>query len=218
MKKLYGIGVGPGDKELITVKGLRLIRECDCVFIPRSKGRSLVGSIVRDYIRYKKTVYLDFTMGDENRENYRAAAISIENELGNGHKGVFLTLGDPLTYSTYIYLMEEAKKTGMEIETVPGITSFNAAASLINMPVVMRDETFCLCDRGIDREILRKADSICILKVNQSKGPIIDRLEEEGFEYAYIKRGTMSGQEILTDKERIKMDDDYMSLIIGRRK
>lgn len=217
MKKVYGIGVGPGDKELITLKAYNLIKGDSLIFAPKSRGESTAAAIVSEYTEGKSIIELDFPMGEDNSERYKAAAEKIDNMLMDGQSGIFLTLGDPMTYSTYIYLMFELSKLGVEVETVPGITSYNAAASCLNQPVTLKGEGFYLCDGVIDGEILKRIDSICILKVNKNKKQIIDMLEKHNFNYVYISRCTQEGQKILRDKDKILNDEDYMSLILGRR-
>jgi precorrin-2/cobalt-factor-2 C20-methyltransferase len=217
MKKIYGIGIGPGDKELITLKGYRLIRECDYVFIPKSKGESLAGKIVGDYLEGKRIIELDFPMGDDNSERYKASAINICEILKEDEFGVFLTLGDPMTYSTYIYLMLEFKNIDIEVETIPGITSFNSAAARLSLPLTLREESFYLADGDVEEEILKKVNSVCILKIIKNKLRIIEKLETQGFEYVFVKRCSMENEEIIYDKEEMLKDKDYMSLIYARR-
>ena len=123
-----------------------------------------------------------------------------------------------MTYSTYLYLMLEVKHYDIEIETIPGISSFAASTSKLNLPLTLKDESFYLCDGDIDIEVLKRVNSICILKVNKKKKEIIEKLENENFSYVYVKRVTRADEKILYDKEEILSDDDYMSLIIGRKK
>ncbi len=217
MKMVYGIGIGPGDKELITLKAYRLIRTCDCVFIPESKGESLAAAIVHEYIKDKKVVELSFPMGEDNKQRYRQGARIINETLQEDEVGVFLTLGDPMTYSTYAYLMQELADVNIETETIPGITSFNAAASVLGLPVVLRDESFYLADGAVDEEILKRVDSVCILKVVKDKENIINRLEKHGFECIYVKRCTQEAQKIMYDRREMLEDNDYMSLIFARK-
>ena len=217
MKKLYGVGIGPGDHELITLKAYNLIRNCDYIFAPKSKGKSLAKEIVSEYTKDKEIIELDFPMGEDNEARYVHAAQKIENTLMDDEKAVFLTLGDSMVYSTYIYLMFELQKIGVITETVPGITSFTAAASCINTPITIRDESFYLCDKQLDEEVLKRVDSVCILKVNKQKEKIIELLEKNNFQYVYIKRCTQEDQTILYDKKEILKDQDYISLILARR-
>lgn len=217
MKKLYGIGVGPGDRELITLKAVNVLKECDYVFIPKSRGESLAGSIAREYTKNKEIIELDFPMGEDNSERYKNAAIKIEETLKDGQMAGFLTLGDPMTYSTYIYLMMELGKIGVEVETIPGITSFGASASRLQIPLTLKDESFYLCDGIVDEEILKRVQSICILKVKRDLENTIQKLENNGFKYVYVKRCTQETERIIEDKDEMLLDKDYMALIIGRR-
>lgn len=217
MKIVYGIGVGPGDKELITLKAINILKGSDYVFIPRSRGESLAGSIASEYISDKKIIELDFPMGEDNGERYEKAAAAIEETLKNGERASFLTLGDPMTYSTYIYLMMELTKLNIEVETIPGITSFGAAASKLQIPLTLKDESFYLCDGEVDEEILKRVNTIGILKVKRDLENTIRKLEENGFKFTYVKRCTQREEKIITDKEEMLLDGEYMALIIGRR-
>jgi precorrin-2/cobalt-factor-2 C20-methyltransferase len=217
MKKLYGIGIGPGDMELLTLKAYNLIKSCDYVFIPESKGDSLAGKITSEYIKDKKVIELSFPMGEDNQERYVQAAQIINEALKDDEVGTFLTLGDPMTYSTYAYLMNELIILNVVTETIPGITSYNAAAALLGLPITLKDESFYLVDGNIDEEILKRIDSICILKVSKNKQEIIDKLERHGFDYTYVKRCTQENQAVIYDKETMLADKDYMSLIFARR-
>ena len=218
MRKIIGIGVGPGDKELITLKGYNLIRNCDYVFLPSSKGNSLAGKIVSDYTVGKRIIEIDFPMGEDNEERYKAAAIKINEILGEDEVGVFLTLGDPMTYSTYLYLLIELKKTDLMVETIPGITSFNAAASRLSLPLTLKDESFYLADGYLDEEILKRVNTVCVLKIIKNKLDIMDKLTKHGFEYVCVKRCTQENEALIYEKSEILEDKDYMSLIYARRK
>ena len=217
MKKLYGIGVGPGDSELITLKGINAIKQSDYIFIPKSKGDSTAGLIADEYTEGKNIIELEFPMGEDNSDRYKKAAKIIDKTLKDGQVASFLTLGDPMTYSTYIYLILELSEYNIDISTIPGITSFGASTSILNTPLTLKGESFYLCDGDIDIEVLKRIDSICILKVNKNKEDIISKLESENFKYVYVKRCTRADEKIIYDKEEILKDNDYMSLIFGRR-
>ncbi len=217
MKKVYGIGIGPGDKELLTLKGYRLIKECDYIFAPESRGKSLAKSIVSEYTEGREVIELAFPMGEDNSGRYKDAACIIERTLSDGECAVFLTLGDPMTYSTYIYLMNELTLLGIEVQTVPGVTSYNAAAAALNTPITIKDESFVLCDGKPDEEMLKRVESICILKMSKNKEEILSILEKNDFKYSYVRRCSQDEQKILFDKREILLDNDYMSLIFARK-
>lgn len=217
MRKFYGVGIGPGDPELITLKAIRVIESSDYVFVPASRGESTAKGIALQYLEGKKVVELDFPMGKDNADRYKSSAREIDQILKDGQVGSFLTLGDPMTYSTYIYLMGELGAYDFEVETIPGITSFNAAASKLLEPLTVRGDSFYLCDGEVDTEVLKRVDSIAILKTNKYKKENLEKLEKEGFEYRYVRRCTRADEEIIFDRDKIIADSDYMSLIIGRR-
>lgn len=218
MKKIHGIGVGPGNGEYMTVKGYHLIKQAAVIFIPKSGTESFAGNIAKDYLHNKKIIELDFPMDGSGREKYVKAARVIDSELQEGANGAFLTLGDPMVYSTFCYLMEELTKLGIMVETVPGVTSFCAAANRVQVPLALKGESFYLCDGEIDEQVLEAVDTVCILKTYKNKEDILAILEKHGFEYAYVKRCTYADEQVLYERNEISKDIDYMSLIIGRRK
>lgn len=216
MSKFYGVGVGPGDPELITLKAVNLIKNAKYIFSPKSRDNSMAQNIVKDYLKGKEIIELEFPMGKDNAERYMNAAKLAEEKLKSGDI-VFITLGDPMTYSTYIYLLRELEKLNIETETVPGISSFTAAASRINQPLAIKNENIYICDSVPEKDVLEKCETVCILKCNKNKSEIIDLLEEYGFNYYFIKRVSGAEELVLTEKDEIVKEDDYMSIIIGRK-
>src|SRR5208337_3722968 len=108
---LFGIGVGPGDPELMTVKGAKVLERCGHVFVPkaRSENGSIALAIADRYLRADSRIYeLLFPMSADSGElsrRWTEAARSVADVVGMGEDACFLTLGDPLLYSTYIYLV-----------------------------------------------------------------------------------------------------------------
>lgn len=216
MKKLYGIGTGPGDPELLTLKAVRIIQGASVIFAPNNKGKNMAVDTAKEFIGDTKLVFIDFPMGKVVREDYVKAAETIVNEIPDGEYGVFLTIGDPLIYSTFIYIMEELDVSQIETEIIPGIPSFVAAASETKTPLTVKGDNFLLCDE-FNEGLLDKANSIAILKTFKEKEKILKKLEENNFSYKYIKKATLDDQEILTSKEEILKDKNYISLIIARK-
>ncbi|WP_234978629.1 precorrin-2 C(20)-methyltransferase [Anaerosalibacter sp. Marseille-P3206] len=217
MKKLYGVGTGPGDVEHLTLKAVRVINEADVIFAPNNKGKKMALDTVKPFILDKKVVFVDFPMGQVKGKDYSSAAKTIEEEILENGCGVFLTIGDPMVYSTFIYLMEEIEKIGVEVEIVPGITSFTAGAAVCKTALTEKGDRFLLCDEMVDEDILKCCDSICVLKTSKNKEDILNILEKNKFSYSYIKRCTLPEELVLVDREEILADKDYMSFIIGRR-
>ena len=125
---LYGIGVGPGDKELLTVKAVRAIENSDVVIAPSALegGESIALETAKEYIKEGTEVVIKhFPMGKKNRvEKAKEAYEFIEEKLREGKNVSFLTIGDPYVYSTYIHMLKHMEERGFHVETIPGITSF----------------------------------------------------------------------------------------------
>ena len=140
--KLFGIGVGPGDPELMTVKAARIVGEADIIITPKTekKDGSVALNIAKPYIQvHTEIVPVVFPMVlDDNAqaEGWQEAKKIILSYLEAGKNVVFLTLGDPMFYSTYMYVYRLIENTGFEIETIPGVTAFCAIGSHLGYPIV----------------------------------------------------------------------------------
>ena len=137
--KLYGIGVGPGDPELMTLKAVRLIEECDIVAVPKSGegegvARQIAKGAVKDF-EQKNVIEVSMPMTRDPQvleQSHQAAAQLIEGYLKEGKSVAFLTLGDPAIYSTYIYVHKRVQQHGYPVEMVSGVPSFCAVAAKLN--------------------------------------------------------------------------------------
>lgn len=140
--KIYGIGVGPGDPELMTLKAVRLIRECDIIAVPhKDKSRCFAlriatGAVPELVKKPLLEVDMPMTINENTRERaYEAGTEKLREQLDAGKTVVFLTLGDPTVFSTYCYLHERLTRLGYDTEIVPGVTSFCASAATLNIPL-----------------------------------------------------------------------------------
>jgi precorrin-2/cobalt-factor-2 C20-methyltransferase len=189
--KLYGVGVGPGDPELITVKAVRVIKSADIVFTAAStkNNYSLAVDIAAPYISETATIEtLKFPMTkDEARSEaaWTANAQKIARALTRGLTVVFLTLGDPVTYSTFGYILKTMKRVmpDADIETIPGITSFHAASARLNRILVEGEESLLVTSGAFGgsriRE-LRQVENIAIVKAYKNIPDINAALKEAG--------------------------------------
>lgn len=145
---LYGVGVGPGDPELMTLKACRLIRENDVIAVPgRDPRESTAYQIAVQAVPAladKTLVAVDMPMvrdREELRRYHQAGARQLEKWLDQDKNVVFLTLGDPSIYSTFSYLCEIVASDGYQTELVSGIPSFCAAAARLNIPLTDGSES-----------------------------------------------------------------------------
>ncbi|MBI4221727.1 MAG: precorrin-2 C(20)-methyltransferase [Planctomycetes bacterium] len=185
----YGIGLGPGDPELLTLKALHTIQKADCIFAPKSDSKedSLALEIVKDYVKGKRVIEQVYPMTKDKETLNTAwlkAAEEIHTEVKNGYNVVYLTLGDPMTFSTYIYLLRHLNTMLPEkaIHTIPGITSYNAAACAANFPLLTGDDRLAVIPIPKDiaelRPILESFDTIVMMKVAKKLDEVIQLLEE----------------------------------------
>jgi precorrin-2/cobalt-factor-2 C20-methyltransferase len=187
--EFYGIGVGPGDSELVTLKAVRIIKSVDCVFAPRadSKGSSLALDIVSNLCEGKRVVEQVYPMVKDKAQletAWLASANEIKREINAGNSVAYLTIGDPLTFSTYCYLLQQLSKIipSQKIHTIPGITSYNAAACLANFSLIEQSEKLAIVpvSSNIDelRPILNSFDTVILMKVAKKLDDVIDLLED----------------------------------------
>lgn len=220
MSTLYGIGVGPGDKELLTVKAVRTIEKCQVVVAPCAVegGESIALETAREYIKSGTEVVIKhFPMGKKDRVIKALEAYEfIEARLSEGKDVAFLTIGDPYIYSTYSHMLKHVRDCGFEVQTIPGITSFCAAGSLVNKTLVVGDEKLVIMPATKVKEITDEK-FVVIMKVYKHEEEVLDVLEEKGFDYVYASRVGREGETVLSEREKILKLRDYMSLIIASR-
>ncbi|MDO8445310.1 MAG: precorrin-2 C(20)-methyltransferase [Deltaproteobacteria bacterium] len=231
--KLYGIGVGPGDPELLTLKAVRILREADVVAIPKSKEESdsIALSIVKGAVDLssKETLELMFPMTKDKevlRKAREEAALSITERLKAGKDVACITLGDPMFYSTFSYLIplvrERLPKVGIEI--VPGISSVMASAALTVTPLTEADERIAVIPATYESEklkdILRDFDTVVLMKVNRVFDKILGLLEELGLKEnaVFIERCGGKNQRVVNSLDSLKGEKlDYLSMVIVKR-
>lgn len=228
----YGIGVGPGDPELITIKALRILQQVPHIFAAASSKNdfSFAYNIVRSYLDRAVVVEpLPFPM-TRDREELEAAWLANARRvlavLTQGRDAAFITLGDPMTYSTYGYLLKTLLRLqpDLKVVTVPGITSYHAAAALANIPLTEGEESFYLVSgaRGGDRlrEAVAASDNIVMLKTYRHFDQIYAALEElHLLEHAIcISRCGLPGEAVTRDLRNLKGKQlPYLSLIIIKK-
>ncbi len=190
--KFYGIGVGPGDPELLTLKAKRILEQTELLFVPKSRleKRSVALSIVGQAIdKQWRTVDLLMPMIDDEKllnQHWREAAQAIMQHLSKGIDGAFITLGDPTLYSTFTYLLKQLKELAPEIkvEIVPGISAVNAISATLQQPLAEGEENLIIIPALQDQETLagltEQFDNIVLMKAGRQIDKICAVLEDRG--------------------------------------
>ena len=223
--KLYGVGVGPGDPELLTLKALRLIRENPVIAVP---GEDIQASVAYQIVKGayealdEKTllpVAMPMTKDPAVLEaNHEKAAGDVEAYLGQGKNVVFLTLGDPTVYSTYLYVHKRILARGYEAEIVSGITSFCAVAARLNMGLVERDEPLHVIPAtyqadGMD-QVLKLPGTKVLMKTGRKMAQVRESIQKSGQQAVMIENCGMPGERIFEGAENIPEKSGFYSLII----
>ena len=189
--KLFGIGVGPGDTELITLKAARILESVPVIFSPKSSKEkdSIALSIVRPILEkredYKRLMIVApiFPMIEDKEELekvWTSASEMISQYLDSGRDVAFITLGDSSIFSTYSYVQKKLIDK-YEIETVPGITSFTACAAAKNEALVEQNEILTIVPKIDDRlnKVLDTSDSIVLMKASRNTSDLEATIEEK---------------------------------------
>lgn len=227
----YGIGVGPGDPELVTVKAAAVLAETAHVFVPKAHvaSDSLALAIARRYVRADALVReLLFPMTEDRAELTRTwaeAADAIAEVLEAGADACFLTLGDPLVYSTYVYLLRGLMERlpGARAVTVPGVTAFCAGAAVANFPLGEGKQLLTVVPTADDlapvREALQRGGTVVLMKVGRRLPEILALLEAAGLldQAVFVGRAGLEGQRVELDLRALQAEEPeagYLSVIL----
>ncbi|MFZ5969790.1 MAG: precorrin-2 C(20)-methyltransferase [Bacillota bacterium] len=228
--KFYGIGIGPGDPGLVTVKAVEILNKVDIVIAPETKhGKgSTAFQIVQGHIQDHSKVRLQiFPMTydrDALEKSWIQNRMEIVDFLHSGKSVGFITLGDPMIYSTYIYLLRDIQNQGFETETIPGIPSFCAAASKLGIPLTEGDENLCIIPAAYDSDnidqLLASGDNFVLMKPSKDFPHVVDTLERHDLaeNAVLISKCGHEDEKIEYDVKKQRDEKiDYLSMLIVKR-
>lgn len=224
---LYGVGVGPGDPELLTLKAARVIAESSVVAVPVGQvgGESYALTIAAAHLRQEQTVLrLHFPMVKDlaiRNEKRQAAAQEILAELEAGRDVVFLTEGDPFFHSTFVYVLEHLPDC-VPVETIPGVSSIMAAAVETKRPLVMADERLAVIPAAfgaIDdlRDLFANFETVILMKVFKVLDEVLDLLDELDLteKAVLVERASHPEARVFRDVASLRKNrPHYLSLMI----
>jgi len=229
---LYGVGVGPGDPDLITLKATKILRQVDVIFAAAStkNSYSLSMEIVSRHLKEGVPVVpLGFPMTRDKRKlasAWEKNGRKVVEPLKRGENAAFITLGDPLIYSTFGYIFHTIKETEphIPIEIIPGITSYQAGAAVAGQILAEAEESFAVISGALGAERLKDVvghtDQVVLLKVYHKYQEIMDTLNQLGLASGsiLISRCGLDGEVILRDlKKGFDTPPPYLSLLLIKK-
>jgi precorrin-2/cobalt-factor-2 C20-methyltransferase len=196
-KTVYSLGLGPGDHELVTVKAKRILEESDIVVVPQSneQGRSVAREIILHYINESK-IHMCYIPMTNNKEDlvrrYSELAVAIKDMVEQGKSVSYVTQGDPTIYSTSNYLTEKLNSLGIRVKHVPGISSINAASSMLGLPLSIKKENFGVYEMPAEAEtaadLIQRHPTTVFMKINNRLPVLIETVKRIKPQKAFLVR------------------------------
>ncbi len=227
--KLYGIGVGPGDGELITKQAEKIIKSVDVLILPAKDKESCraygITAQVLPEIVSKECIFIPFPMSmkePELSEFHRDVATQIEDMLDNNKSVGFLTIGDVSIYSTFAYIDELVKNDGYKTQSISGISSFSAAASRLGITLTLgKEELHIIPGSGDVDDALKLSGTLVFMKSGKHLSVLKKKLieleqNENAIVYAVSNCG-MDNEEVASGADNISDDNGYLTVVIVKR-
>ncbi|MBR5641071.1 MAG: precorrin-2 C(20)-methyltransferase [Firmicutes bacterium] len=221
---IYGIGVGPGDPELMTLKAIKLIREADVIVVPGKEAKQSVAYKIAagavPEIAQKELLAIPMPMTKDRKvlaEAHRKGADMLEEQLNQGKTVVFLTLGDPTVYCTFSYLQHHLEADGYKVELVPGISSIMACAAKLGIPLAEWDEPVHIIPGALTEDIMLDSRGTYVLMKSASRmKDVKDDLRISGRSVQAVLNCGMENERICRDLDEIPDDAGYFALVIAK--
>lgn len=231
--KFYGVGVGPGDPELLTLKAVRVLGQIDVLCVPKSNNdrESLALTVAGEHLNSScRVMELSFPMTKDSlilAKCWARAGETVAGMVQEGLRVAMVTIGDPMFYSTYGYVLGYLKMHYPDLvtETVPGITAMNACCAKLQSPLAEGDESVAVLPAtyGVDKlkDILNSFDNVVLMKVNRKLDEVTNLLKETGnLDRAVLfnRCGYREGFFARGGNELAGVKADYMSLMIVKKR
>ncbi len=238
--KFIGIGVGPGDPDLITLKAAKALQTADIICIPKSNASkpSLAVTMIKPILDERKIkpemleLIFPMTKDDISNQALWDKNANIIAEKANGDKTVvFITLGDPMFYSTFIYLYQSLQKghSDLELEIIPGVSAFNACAASARIPLAEKEELITVIPSDLDAKLVgetaKHSENLVFIKCAYRLKELVPTLIASGFKenstIALIRRCSMPNEEVtvgkLCDALNWNINEDYFTIAIVKK-
>lgn len=228
--KLYAVGIGPGDPELMTLKAIRIIESADVLCAPKGRkaGESMALGIVEQAVDLagKKVMEVHFPMTKSSqREALKPAVEAVLRVLREGKDITFVTLGDPMLYSTFFHLYDALLELDgdVDIEIVPGVSSINASGARAKRSLALSGEKLAVLPAAyVDDlgDVLEEFDAVVLMKVHSVFDKVRGILADKGMleRAVYVSRAGMPDETVKLLGDVLPEDLNYFSTIIVRKK
>jgi precorrin-2/cobalt-factor-2 C20-methyltransferase len=230
---LYGVGVGPGDPELVTVKAYRIMKESPVIAYPRKRkgSKSYAYAIAEQYIdqTQKEMLGLVFPMTKDKdilEREWNQTVDTVYEKLAEGKDVAFITEGDPMLYSTFIHMMRlmQEKHPEVKVVSIPGISSVNGVASRLGLPLADGDDHVAIIPATDDREqmkqVLLNHDCVVFIKVAKVIDMMVDLLTELDLvtKASVVTKVTSNEEVIWPNVAELKgIELEYLTLMVVRK-
>ena len=211
--KLYSVGIGPGDPELMTLKAVRLLKECDVVALPKGDGdimtaKNIVNQIVNIDEKEQVVIYMPMTKD--------------KDALAKAHQEGADTITCPTVYATCIYVHKLVLKAGYDAELVAGVTSFCAVAAKLNVSLCEKAEPLIILPGSYKEssKFLDAPGNKVLMKSASQIASVRDELKERGLlsHAAMVERCGLPGEKVYRDLNEIDEKSSYFSIILVKEK
>ena len=219
MATFYGIGIGPGDSELVTVKAKNILQTLDILYTPEAKRGSksvaltIASPYVSDHLEIKQRHFPMVRSLEKKEPQWEQIAAEIVEDVKAGKNVGFITLGDPMVYSTYSYLLRLIGNS-IDTQTIPGITSFGSMASVLGQPLTMDEESFAVVPATADADKIDQALAIHLDVIL----PLLEKYDliEKTF---LVSHASTEKQRILYGVSDLTVDDklDYFTTLLVKK-
>jgi precorrin-2/cobalt-factor-2 C20-methyltransferase len=224
---LYGLGVGPGDPELLTLKAVRLINECPVIAYPApDTGESLARTIAAPHIpdgRYEIVIRTPMITGNfPANDVYDHYANEISTYLKQGKNVAVLCEGDPFLFGSFMYIFQRLADE-FQVQVIPGVSSIGACAAAAGAPLVSRNQILSILPAPLPETVLKArimdADAIAIMKVGQHLNKVKRVVDGLGLTAGaqYVEHATMNNQKVCLLSELTAIKAPYFSMILIRK-
>lgn len=229
--KIIGLGVGPGDTELMTVKACRILRESEIFAVPVSGSEvddprgTMAWSIAVQAVselagRLVTGIWMPMTRDHEVLERcHEAGALKLEKLADEGKNVVYLTLGDPALYCSFSYLQRRLERDGYATGLVSGVPSFCAAAAALNVPLAVGREKLCILPgSAVPDAALAGLSSCIVMKAGGCASDLARDLRARGYQVSAAENMGLEQERIFRESDEIPEKMGYFTILLVRRK